>query len=127
MGRKARDAQAARQRHLTGVLLVLACQRQPCGTGDIWCSRGYFGLTQPSHDYHGSCRFGIDLEFYGVGAGVDPQLSTEGRGGSDGIQARQRPARSVFVFGGWLLPLCYLLDLKHSLPLLRSTVVLRNA
>ena len=59
--------------------------------------------------------------------GVDPQLSTEGRGGSDGIQARQRPARSVFVFGGWLLPLCYLLDLKHSLPLLRSTVVLRNA
>ena len=51
--------------------------------------------------------------------GVDPQLSTEGRGGSDGTGA---PEAGAICFGFAVVgcyPYAIMLDLKHSLPLLR--------
>ena len=56
--------------------------------------------------YLNLARLPVELQigiwsFIGVGAGVDPQLSTEGRGGSDGTGAPEAGA-VCFAFGGWL-------------------------
>ena len=49
--------------------------------------------------------------------GVDPQLSTEGRGGSDGTGTAEA-AVTCFVFGEWsCLPYAILQILKRSLSL----------
>ena len=69
----------------------------------------------------------MTVVFFGVGAGVDPQLSTEGRGGSDGYRrARGRRDLSLSSVVG-CYPYAILPDLKLSFPLLRSTVMRRKS
>ena len=103
-GREARDAgrgthRAARQRHLTDATLHVYGQCKGCSSRDIWLHITLIGLPEPRTATSGAADW--NMEFHWSGCGRDPQLSTEGRGGSDGTGAPEAGA-VCFAFGGWL-------------------------